>query len=209
MTGKKYPKDLVVLVADKNMEFSLRGILQRTKALGIGEIDFEIYQHILRDPGCFLNGHQTLLRFLNKFRHALVMLDREGCGRENKTREELESEIEARLVSSGWGNRAAAIVIDPELEIWVWSDSPEVDAALGWKGNSPSLRTWLENKGFFKDNYSKPDFPKKAVEEVLREVRKPRSASIYKQIADKVSLKRCKDPAFQKLKDKLVQWFAI
>jgi hypothetical protein len=32
------------------------------------------------------------------------------------------------LFTSGWENRAAAVVLDPELEIWVWSDSPEVEA---------------------------------------------------------------------------------
>lgn len=209
MNDVKYRRDLVVLVADKNMEFSLKGILQRPQSIGIHQIDFVIYQHFHRDPGCLLEGHEFLRHFSKIYRHALVMFDREGCGREHLKRIELEKEIEERLSSSGWGNRAAAIVIDPELENWVWSDSPELDAAIGWQGMFTPLRTWLKYKNFLADNSLKPSPPKKAFEDALKKVRKPRSSSIYKQIADKVSLKRCHDPAFLKLKGKLLQWFSV
>lgn len=209
MTGEEYPKDLIVLAADKEMEFCLRGILERSESLGIDKIEFEIYSHPKRDPGCLRTCHDFLRPFAGRFRHALVMLDREGCGKEQLTGAQLEEEIGGRLTSSGWGNRAAAVVIDPELESWIWSDSPEVDAALGWKDRSIPLRTWLKNKGFFEGNSIKPNRPKEAVEAARREVRKPRSASIYKQIADNVSLKRCEDPAFIKLKKILTGWFTV
>jgi hypothetical protein len=207
MTKEKYQGDLVVLVADKNMEFSIKGVLERPEALGISQISVEIYTHIGRDPGCLNKGDGFLHSFVNKCRHALIMLDREGCGREKESREMLEEEIEERLSKSGWNDRAAAIVIDPELEAWLWSDSPEVDSALGWKGKSPSLRTWLKKKEFFKGDSPKPSPPKNAAEEALKKVFKPRSASIYYQVAKSVSLKRCEDPAFLKLKEKLTQWF--
>ncbi len=207
MMKGKYQGDLVVLVADKNMEDSMRGILERPQSLGIPKIDFVIYTHPKRDPGCFVDGHKYLLREVNKFQHALVMFDHDGCGREKKSREMLEEELERRLSKSGWNDRAAAIVIDPELEAWLWSDSPEVDSALGWQGKSPSLRAWLKEKGFFKGNTPKPSAPKNAVEEALKKVFKPRSASIYYQVAKSVSLKRCEDPAFLKLKEKLIRWF--
>jgi hypothetical protein len=76
MTQLKYQHDLIVLVADKNMEFSMKGILQRPEALEIINLSFKIYSHIEKDPGCFLWGHDFLRPFVNKFRHALVMLDR-------------------------------------------------------------------------------------------------------------------------------------
>lgn len=209
MINGKFQGDLVVLVADKNMEFSMKGVLQRPEALGVHQILFNIYLHKGRDPGCLLEGHDFLRLFVNKYKHALIMLDRKGCGKENLSRQELEKEIESRLSINGWGDRAAAIVIDPELENWFWSDSPEVDAVLGWKGKSPALRTWLMNQKLLEENSLKPSPPKEAVESALKEVRKPRSSSIYLQIAGKVSLKRCKDPAFLKLREILIQWFAI
>lgn len=209
MTGAQYQYDLIVLTADKNMEFSVKGVLERPRALGISDIKFQIYPHPHRDPGCRLEGHEFLRTFSKRFCHALVMFDREGCGNDSLSRVELERVVEENLSKSGWEDRAAAVVINPELEIWLWSDSPEVDAALGWKGKSPSLRSWLLEKGFLNNGPLKPSPPKDAVEAALKEVYKPRSAAIYKKIAESVSLKRCQDPAFLKLKEKLTQWFPV
>jgi hypothetical protein len=209
MKADNYPYDLVVLAADKSMESSIKGILERPESIGIRPVGFNIYTHLHRDPGCLNKGHDFLRPFINTFHHALVILDREGCGKENRfKREELENDIEQRLNCSGWGDRAAAIVIDPELENWLWSDSPEVDMALGWKGKSPSLRDWLKDKKFLTGNSIKPTQPKEAVESALKIVNISRSSSIYYKIAQKVSLKRCQDPAFMKLKMKLIRWFA-
>ena len=46
-----------------------------------------------------------------------------------------------------------------------------------------------------------------AFEAALREARKPRSASLYQQIAERVSLRRCTDTAFLELKSILNNWF--
>jgi hypothetical protein len=136
-----------------------------------------------------------------------VIFDREGCGRQQLGRELLETEVEQRLAASGWGDRAAAVAIDPELEIWVWSDSPEVDAALGWSGRDPSLSNWLVAEGFRNANERKPREPKRAVEEALRIARKRRSSAIYEQLAKRVGLQRCADVAFLKLTATLQRWF--
>lgn len=134
-------------------------------------------------------------------------MDREGCGREAAGREQLEKEIEFRLDDSGWEDRAAAVVIDPELEIWVWSDSPHVDAIIGWEGRDPPLRTWLKDREFLREDQIKPLRPKEALEGALRVSRTPRSSSIYLKLAQKVSLERCIDPSFVKLKIILQEWF--
>ncbi len=207
MNSEQGRYDLVVLVADKNMENSIKGILERPESIRIKKIKSEIYTHPHRDPGCRNKGHDYLRPFVNSWRHALVILDKEGCGKEKLTREALENEIDDHLKISGWGDRAAAVVIDPELENWFWSDSPEVEFVLGWKGKNPPLRRWLEDKGFLTGNSVKPSQPKEAVESALRIANKPRSSSIFYQLAKAVSLKHCQDPAFLKLKAKLFQWF--
>jgi hypothetical protein len=53
-------KDLALLVADKNMDFALRGILSRPKALGIRSVSYEIRQHVNRDGGVRTTGPETL-----------------------------------------------------------------------------------------------------------------------------------------------------
>ncbi len=120
---------------------------------------------------------------------------------------ELEREVEARLLSSGWADRAAAVCLDPELECWVWSDSPEVTVALGWASRQPDLRSWLAARGLWEAGTLKPADPKKAVVEALYEVRKPRSSAVYRQLAERVSLQRCSDPAFLRLCQVLRTWF--
>ena len=115
-------KDLVVLVADKNMDRAVRGLLSRYHELRIRPVESDIYVHPHRDPGCLLGAHDFLRPFWNRYAHALVMLDRDGCGQERLPREALEEQLELRLSQNGWNQRAAAVVLDPELEIW--SETP-------------------------------------------------------------------------------------
>lgn len=208
MTTGQYPHELVVLVADKDMELAIKGILGRAQAMGIREPMPVVHVHPERDPGCLLRGHDFLSLFRNQFAHALILLDREGCG-QDRSRETLEAMIEKRLSESGWGERAAAVVIDPELEMWVWSDSPQVDAVLGWQRKSPDLRSWLKAKNFLQKGQAKPERPKEAMELALRTARKSRSSSLYDQLARQVSMGRCIDPAFIKLKTTLQTWFPV
>ncbi len=109
------------------------------------------------------------------------------------------------LASSGWDDRAAVIVVDPELENWVWSDSPEVDQAVGWAELVP-LRQWVREQSFDFQG-GKPRRPKEALEAVLRQVQKPRSSELFQRLAQRVGLDRCRDPAFGKLKQCLTSWF--
>jgi AAA domain, putative AbiEii toxin, Type IV TA system len=111
------------------------------------------------------------------------------------------------LQLSGWGDRARAIVIDPELEIWVWSDSPHVPKAPGSRDDLPTLRRWLIDHRLWTEGRPKPDDPKAAMEKILRINNRPRSSSIYEDLARKVGLQRCQDGAFLKLRETLVAWF--
>ena len=135
------------------------------------------------------------------------MLDREGCGQEHLSRKVLEEQVEGRLAANGWNGRAAAIILDPELEIWAWSDSPHVDMVLGWGTREPDLRTWLVTSGYTDHHGAKPSRPKEAVREALRLVHKPPSSSLFSELAMTVGFDRCSDPAFTKFKATLRNWF--
>jgi hypothetical protein len=199
--------DLVVLVADTNMEQTFKGLLARHRSLGIRAITYNIYKHPRHDPGCRNEGHDFLRIFAGQYDYALVLFDHEGCGKEDEPPDDLEKDLEKRLASNGWHNRSKVIILRPELEIWVWSDSPRVDECLGWAGRRPSLRAWLHDEGLWEPDVVKPDDPKLAVEKALREVRLPRSSSIYRQLAERVPLERCTDASFRKLRETLQQWF--
>lgn len=201
--------DLVVLVADKNQAAAVKGLLSRPQALGIRSLAAEMAVHPNRDPGCRRTAHQFLRREAGRFSHALVIFDREGCGAESEACDGLEQGVRRNLSENGWGDRAAVLVIDPELENWVWSDSPHVEDALGWAKREPPLRDWLCNQGFLSKGQPKPPRPKEAMEATLRVVSKPRSSAIYYELAQKVSFTRCSDPAFRRLKDILQKWFGV
>ena len=128
-------KDLIVLVADKDMEQAILAILSRPKSLVMRQISFQVLvDSTEHDPGCFHRSHELLRSQQARFSHALVVFDLHGCGQESQSREQLETTVEGRLGSSGW-THAACICIDPELENWVWIDSPHVANRLGWSGS--------------------------------------------------------------------------
>jgi len=200
-------RDLMVLVADRNTKAAVSGILNRPRALRIRQVKFQVLIHPQNDPGVLQHAHTFLRPFVGKYQRAIVVFDREGCGKETTSGTELEAEVESRLAKNGWADRARAVVIEPELESWVWSDSPQVDNSLGWAGRTPALRPWLVEKGFVTQSERKPERPKEAVEAALHFVGKPRSSSVYRELAERVSLRRCTDPAFQKLIATLQAWF--
>lgn len=163
----------------------------------------------MHDPSVVRDCHDTLRPYHGEFSYALVVCDLEGCGVGGQ-RTEVESQTEQNLARSGWGSSAACVVIEPEVEAWVWSSSPEVELVLGWRGRDPGLREWLVARGYLSDaQQAKPSRPKEAMEAALREARKPRSAAIYGEIGSRVSLARCGDPSFTKLADTLRKWFPV
>ena len=208
MSDCAYAKDLIVLVADKSIECAVRGLLSRPESLGIRSIidSSDIYCHPERDPACLRKANNFLKPYASTYRYALVLFDREGCGKENLDRTDLETEVETSLSNSGWSDRAAAIAIDPELENWVWSDSPEVDRVLGWSELLTRLRPWIKGQGFSFSG-GKPDRPKEAMEAAIKHVRKSYSSSMFEQLAKCVSFKRCTDEAFKKLCEQMRTWF--
>jgi len=206
MRGDPPRKDVVFLVPDKDTEACVRGLLHRPEALGIQPVTFDLFVHPERDPGCLLRGPDFLRQFLGQYYCALIVMDHEGCGREMEERTFLEAYLEDLLERTGW-DHAAAVVIAPELENWVWSDSPHVERALGWERGPAPLRSWLQEKSLLEAGAAKPARPKEAVELALWTVRKPRSSAIYLELARSVSTDRCTDPAFLKLKRCLREWF--
>lgn len=208
MIASGVPQDLIVLAADLSMQGALKKILQRHAALAIREISCQVILHPMHDSGVLQNGPEFLQAQNRRYRHALAVCDRHGCGREYMTGEQLEGEIEKRL-SNHWDDRAAAVVIDPELENWLWADSPHVAKELGWQGGMPELRAWLRDHELLSEGQSKPADPKTALEQVLRFTHRRNSGALHETLASRVSFQRCVDPAFLKLQVTLGRWFPI
>ena len=98
-------RDLVALVADRQMEAAVRGVLTRPRALGTRDFDFDVLVHPRKDPGCCKEGVDYLRSFAATYRYALLLFDHEGSGQEGTAAVQLENETEERLRLAGWGDR--------------------------------------------------------------------------------------------------------
>ena len=199
--------DLLCLVADRNMSAAVAGLLSRFESLGIPSIDYRLQTHPRHDPGCFHEGAEYLRAQQSEAAHALVILDHDWAGAPANSGPELEELLEGHLANAGIDGWARAVVIEPELEAWVFSGSIHVVEALGWTDRSPGLREALASQGLWPDDCPKPPNPKEAMEWALRQARVPRSSSIYGELASKVSTTTCTDRAFVRLRQILQGWF--
>lgn len=198
--------DLIVLVADKSMSQAIVGLLRRSQALGVRAIDYQVSVHQQHDAGCRLDAAAFLRPFTSRFEHALVVFDREGCGSE-APRKEIEDQVETDLRRNGWDNRASAVVIDPELEAWIWAPSARLARELGWGTNFRELRDWLAANGLWPPDVPKPPDPKEAMVEAMRARRRPKSAATFGRLGRGMSFQGCQDSAFEKLRGTLMEWF--
>lgn len=201
------PRHLIVLAADKHIASVLETLLSRPSDLGIHAMSFDVRRHPESDPGCRTRSAEFLRPLLNSYRRALVVFDHRGCGDEEKSPAEVREEVEDELGRNGWRERSRAIVIDPELESWVWSRSGRVAHVLGWGRSFEPLREWLQAEGFWPAPQPKPSDPKRAVEQALRRKGKVLSSALFRELAASVRLDGCRDPAFNDLRKTLQAWF--
>lgn len=200
-------RDLVVLTADVQQEKTLETLLRdRHQALGIREVYFDIFRHPRKDSGVCREAHAFLRQYQQSHTYALVLLDKEWSGSPGDSTA-LREQIGRRMEQSGWPiERYAVVVIDPELEAWVWANSPVVAEEL--RTEWLAIRTLADEQGVWPSDLAKPTRPKELLEAILRRQRRPRSAAIFQSIARRISLGRCVDPAFLLLRETLQRWFS-
>ena len=206
MNGGDGRGDLLVLVADLDMEQTVRGLLARPESLEMAPVKVEVRRHPRRDSGCRTGAVEYLRAFLGSYRHALVLFDLDGSG-SDRSREQTQREVEEVLSRNGWKGRARTIVIEPELEAWVWGPSNKVPEVLGWHEEYVELRRWLCGQGLWPEESLKPPNPKKAMERTMQESRSRVTSRKFFELASVVGLRRCRDPSFNDFKQTLRSWF--
>ena len=208
-------RDLVILTADSTMTHVLRAFFKRQhfeQSLGCGVIDIDPETEILHIPsftdgGLHTHAHELLRSYLTSHQHALVLLDKQFGG--ERPAEIVRDDIAGNLRRNGWNDeshKALVIVIDPELEVWLWQDSPNVEHAIG----APiGLRDRLKEQGDWPEAHPKPLKPKETLQSQIKANRAGPPTQAYCRIASTVSPKRCQDPSFQDFRDQLRAWFPI
>ena len=202
-------KDLIVLTADPQIQRTVETLLgNRQRALGIPGISFDVQRHPHRDSGCRTASEGILRPLRNEYRKAMTVFDFDGSGARNATASELEIELERQYELAGWeGGQVAFIVIEPELEAWLFGTSySHLQRAVNWSQSEP-INEWLAARGYMVAGNAKPSDPKGAIEAILKLEKMPLSSDLFAELAGRASLSRCQDRAFQKFCNTLRRWF--
>lgn len=191
-------KDLVILVADGAIEAVIRTLVrERTASLGIRSPSFDLVKDPLHDSSPESKSIELLRPFVRTHKHALVLRDLAGSGWENPGAEKLEAALVESLCTSGWTKEDIdAIVIEPEVEIWLRLKSVHTFslAKAGARRNTPvtGRRDEEEVNGSLSahggEHHGKPARPKECFESVLERFGIPRSNALYGELASKESL---------------------
>jgi hypothetical protein len=201
-------RDVVFLVADSGIEQMVRGFLGRERfhqSLRCGPFAFDPATDVVvatqgRDPDVHKNARERLRAYEAQYAHAVVILDEqwEGSPGAAKIRDDI-----AKQMAPYW-ERFAVVVIEPELEAWVWQDSPHVAQAFKCP---PDFRAILANSGHWPLTATKPLDPKAALE-YLRDRHRARVLNAaFGRLATQISVRRCEDAAFHHLCENLRTWF--
>lgn len=206
-------RDCVFLLADSNMKGSFEGFFSRDSfhlSLACGSFDFDSTQDIIvaagdNDPGLYTRGHELLRTYQKTHRHAIVVIDAEWDGSPGAS--SIRDNMINNIRKTGWLEESfRVIVIDPELEVWIWQQNEHVAEGLGYSSfedlmSDTTVRTaWPQGQ-------PKPVNPKETLEAALKKKRIPRSSAIYKQITGCVTVRNCQDAAFQEMLEALRAWF--
>ena len=209
MTTPQPFKDLLVVAADKQIQRTIETLLShRSQALRIQQIKVDVLRHPQKDSGCRTASEILLDPSRNHYRKAVVIFDYDGSGENSLVPEDLESSLESRYESRGWGaDSIAFIVVHPELETWMFGATyTQLQQAVGWS-QPETARDWLVQHGYLVGDEVKPKDPKDSVIAMLRLAKKPLASDVFVELASRVSLARCQDRAFQKFRDTLQRWF--
>jgi hypothetical protein len=191
--------------------FLSRGYLE--DRLGCRSFDFDFQQDVVvnvrngnTDGGIHRRAHELLRRFLHSHQNAVVMLDKNFGGRLPAA--VVRGEILHNLLHNGWSAECVeVVVIDPELEVWLWQRG-NLHVTRAFRYNGPvSLESFLEAAGFWSTTASKPARPKEAARLLIRQYNAGVPMVVYSRIIENISVRGCQDPAFNLLASALRRWF--
>lgn len=211
-------RDVIFHLADGHMEKGLRAFFGRSDwhhALGCArfEIDPQSETDLYRVPGhtdggIWKHAHENLQVFKDRYHHAVVLLDADFDPHPGV--EVLVKDISNGMIKSGWEeNRFSVIVIEPELESWLWAPNKNIAQAFG-HSDFNELRKLLETEQLWNPGEPKPHDLKGARDLAAKLGGKKTGGPIFKNAFEAISrraLDRCIEPGFIKLRAAMSEWF--
>ncbi|XZE45221.1 methylation-associated defense system protein MAD4 [Pirellulaceae bacterium SH467] len=208
-------RDIGFYVADISMENAISGFLSRPDFhlphnLGTRKFQFDAREDMLRagghDPGLYSIGHDLIQIFRTSHEKVVVILDAEWQGAPPP--QVIQQQLSERILKTGWTpDRFKVIVIDPELEAWIWQRNQRVAKQLKFNSVAEMVGVVVSTGIAWPDEAPKPARPKEALEAIARNRRIGWSSAIHRSITENVTLVGCQDPSFIELRDTLQAWF--
>lgn len=196
------------------------------ESLGCGPLRFQPEHDLLvagTDPKVYHHAHALLRSYAGTHAYAVILLDMDWG--HHFAHSEIVEHITSNLVRSGWSRgRIEVVVIQPELEAWIWQDHPHVEQvffrnlreaerdrlreSLGAAAPGATLlRGWLQAQKLWPAGHPKPSDPKAAVQRAAAEFRSGNALAIYQQICRRISVRGCQELGFLTLRSALQRWF--
>jgi len=143
-----------------------------------------------------------LMSYVATHQRAVVIVDNDYRGTPGVSA--LRAGIEACL-SDLW-KELSVIVIEPELEAWIMNDNQHLAGIFRCPDN---YRKLLADAGHWPEGLAKPPRPKEALEYLkMKNKGRPLKAD-FRKLAAVMSVRQCRDQAFNQLRDQLRAWFPV
>jgi hypothetical protein len=167
-------------------------------SLGVRRLTHTIVRSPATDSGVYGRPHEILRPLISSHRFAIALFDYYGCGAEHRLGvEEAAAHAQRLLEKNGWKGRAKAICIEPELERWIICTHAPMAEVLDT--NDAFVQKILGKAGHVPDAQGKFVDPKAAWEALLQATRARQSSALCTNLALRLRLTQCTDPAFLKL----------
>jgi hypothetical protein len=211
-------RDCVFFTADSTMKQALLGFMTRNDRfahynLGTAPFAFDpnedLFSSATMDPGTYTTGEELMRPFQKTHRHAVLMLDAQWDGSPGAAA--IRTDLSNRILVTGWPADAfKVIVIEPELEAWIWQRNQRLATALKFGSVAEMVKAVHDAKVDWPNGQAKPSRPKEALEAVATRKRKiGYSSALHRAITTTISLAGCRDNAFLELRQTLQRWFPL
>ena len=211
-------RDCVFFTADSTMKQALLGFLTRKDCFShynLGTAPFlfhpneDLFSSATMDPGTYTTGEELMRPFQKTHRHAVLMLDAQWDGSPGAAA--IRTDLSNRILVTGWPADAfKVIVIEPELEAWIWQRNQRLATALKFGSVAEMVKAVHDAKVDWPNGQAKPSRPKEALEAVATRKRKiGYSFALHRAITATISLAGCRDNAFLELRQTLQRWFPL
>jgi len=211
-------RDVIFHLADQHMEAGFRAFFSRDDwhfAMGCQKFDIDpdserdIYRRGgYTDGGLWKHAHTNLVPFKDQYRHAVIVLDADF--EPHPGADILHQEISENMLDAGWAEDSfCVVVIDPELEAWLWAPNVNVARAFG-HDDFGKMKAALSAEHLWDEGAPKPNDLKRARDRAARLGGKKTGGPIFRGVFAGISKRACdlcEETGFKRMRAALNTWF--